>query len=636
MTKTLAFLLAVLLTAWAVAAQRPNVLLIMSDDQGYGEFSCHGNPVLRTPNLDAFARQSVRFTDFHVAPMCTPTRGQLLTGQDAFRNHAMNVSSGRSLLNPNLPTLANYFAAAGYRTALFGKWHLGDNYPYRPQDRGFQESLWFPCSLLGSVPDFWANDYFDDTYYHNGKRQQFPGYCTDLFFQRATDWIKTPSDSAEKPFFLYLPLNAPHGPHFVEPKYSQPIREAIDAAADKLPKLSEEQRANLARYLGMIANIDENFGHLLEFLDDRKLAENTIIIFLTDNGSTMGPLYYNAGMRGGKTTLWEGGHRVPCFVRWPNGNLGSPRDLDELTCVQDLLPTLLELCGISPDKFIRLDGTSLAPLLQGKEKNLPDRKLVINYSRMPVSLEGEPASIPRKLGAAVLWKKWRLLEGTQLYNLADDPIQQHDIHEQHPDITSSLRNHLDQWWLELASPSIPLTSRDGPDRSGLAVAKEGSLSPSDPSEPIARPERIIIGHPTDNPTTLSTSDWLDVFLDVQGGIRNGLPRNGTWHLIVDHPGQYNFQLRRWPAEAKLPLAEPSPEIPIHLGRHAPGKALPIHAARIEIAGQQHSQSAKPNAHSIDFTLTLPAGPCELRTTFLDDEDKELCGAYYVTVSSLTD
>ena len=168
----------------------PNVIIVMTDDQGYGDLSAHGNPILKTPNLDQLASQSIRLTDFHVAPMCTPTRGQLMSGRDALDNGAMNVSSGRAILRKTIPTMANFFAGAGYRTALFGKWHLGDNYPYRPQDRGFEETLTFPSSHMSSAPDYWNNDYFDDFYRHNGQLQQYPGYSTDVFFAEAMEWMR--------------------------------------------------------------------------------------------------------------------------------------------------------------------------------------------------------------------------------------------------------------------------------------------------------------------------------------------------------------------------------------------------------------------------------------------------------------
>ena len=214
---------------FAVGEQRPNVIIVMTDDQGYGEFACHGNPIVQSPNIDRLAAKSLRLTDFHVAPMCTPTRGQLMSGLDAFRNGAINVSSGRTLLRPELATMADVFKKAGYRTGIFGKWHLGDNYPFRPEDRGFDEAIWFPSSHINSVPDFWDNDYFDDTYIHNRQRERYQGYCTDVFFREAMAWIEG-STSPKQPFFAYIPLNSAHWPWFVPDEYRQPVRDAMQQA----------------------------------------------------------------------------------------------------------------------------------------------------------------------------------------------------------------------------------------------------------------------------------------------------------------------------------------------------------------------------------------------------------------------
>ena len=293
----------------AVSAKRPNVIVVITDDQGYGEFSVHGNPILKTPNLDRLASQSIRLTDFHVAPMCTPTRGQLMTGVDALRNGAINVSSGRTLLRRELPTMGDVFSGAGWSTGLFGKWHLGDTYPYRPQDRGFQESIWFPSSHIGSVPDQWQNDYFDDTYIHNGGRQAYSGYTTDVLFNEAMSWMHDEAD-ADRPFLCYLATAAAHQPHFVPEKYLPAVRESLRSIRAELPVIEPKIEEQLIRFLAMCVNIDENVGRLETFLTDHQLRENAVIVFLTDNGSTFGPRYFNAGMKGGKTTLWEGGHRI--------------------------------------------------------------------------------------------------------------------------------------------------------------------------------------------------------------------------------------------------------------------------------------------------------------------------------------
>ena len=440
-TTCFAILLIAVTFSQASAAQRPNVIVLMTDDQGYGDLSCHGNPVVRTPNLDRLYAESVRFTDFHVAPMCTPTRGQLMSGLDAFRNGAMNVSSGRTLLRRGLPTMANVFADSEYRTAIFGKWHLGDNYPFRPQDRGFHESVWFPSSHISAVPDYWDNDYFDDTYLHNGKRQKYVGYCTDVFFREAMQWMQDQSES-EQPFFVYLPLNAPHGPLFVPERYRPPVGERLEAAESRLPALEPSVNASLVRFLAMIENIDENIGRLESFLVEHDLRDNTLFVYLTDNGSTLGPRYYNAGMKGGKVTLWEGGHRVPLFLRWPGGEFGAPRDVPELAHVQDLLPTLIDVCGLQGPTQAHFDGVSLGGLLRGTQQSLPDRMLVVNYSRMPFGVKRPApnhAGTPRKEGAAVLWQRWRLLENTMLFDLASDPQQEHNVIDQHPDVAEKMR-----------------------------------------------------------------------------------------------------------------------------------------------------------------------------------------------------
>jgi arylsulfatase A-like enzyme len=597
-------LLTTLNSATAFSAIRPNVIVIMSDDQGYGDMSCHGNPILKTPNIDALAASSVRLTDFHVAPMCTPTRGQLLTGLDALRNRAMNVSSGRTLLDRRLPTMATFFSDAGYHTGIFGKWHVGDNYPYRPQDRGFKESLWFPSSHIGAVPDFWQNDYFDDTFIHNGQREKCEGYCTDVWFDRAKQWIRSTQETSSKPFFAYLPLNAPHGPHYVPEKYRGPIRASLNEAVQHLRSLEPARRMQLERYLAMIANIDENVGGLLKFLDDAQLSDNTILIYLTDNGSTFGPSYFNAGMRGGKTTLWEGGHRVPCFIRWPEGKLGPPRAIDELTQVQDLLPTLLELCSIELEERPNFDGFSLASLLQGKIQQFPSRMLVVNYSRMPSATDGNNiASIPSKNGAAVLWKKWRLLNGERLYDVAADPGQTTDVSDQNPNVVRTMKAHLDRWWDGL-----------GPDVIGC--------------------ERVVMGNKSENPSTLTTCEWLDLFLDQQGQVRRGLARNGVWHLEVDHSGQYKIQLRRWPAESGVPLSAPMPAKRLSDGEFASGRALPIASAELKIASTSHSKSTAPEDNEVTFAIELKQGACELQATFKDSSGNDLCGAYYVTVEAV--
>ena len=568
------------------AAAKPNVIILLTDDQGYGDLSCHGNPILKTPHLDRLHAESIRLTDFHAAPMCTPTRGQLMSGVDCLRNGAMNVSSGRVFLRRELPTMADLFAAGGYRCGQFGKWHLGDNFPYRPQDRGFHEVIYYPSSHIGSAPDFWNNHYFDDTYWHNGHREQFHGYTTDIFFDEAMKWMRVQA-ATKQPFFCYLPTAAAHGPLLVPEKYRQ-LYEGI-----AFPGVGPKQRDAVARFFGMIANIDDNLGRLEIFLTENGLRDNTILIFMTDNGGTVGVPVFNAGMKGAKISLWEGGHRVPCFIRWPGGRLRPPGDVGELTEVQDILPTLVELCAL-PTLHAHFDGASLAKLLQGEADTLPDRMLVINYSRMA-------SPVPTKEGAAVLWKHWRLLEGRELYDVKADPQQQRNVIEKHPDIAAKMRAHLDAWW--------------------------GAVEPS-----INDFGAIVLGSDAENPSQLSPSDWQDSFLDQGRQVREGLRRNGVWNVVFDCAGSYEFELRRWPRECGAALAASLPAYKHNAGEFPPGVALPIAKARLKIGSFDESCGVSGDAKRVIFTARLAAGRTQLQTWFYDAEGQEICGAYYVYVT----
>jgi len=554
---------------------KPNVIIVLTDDQGYGDLSCHGNPVLQTPHLDRLHAESIRLTDFHVAPMCTPTRGQLMTGRDCLANGAMNVSSGRTFLRRGLPTMADLFAAGGHRCGQFGKWHLGDNYPYRPHDRGFHEAIYYASSHIGSAPDFWNNDYFDDTYTHNGKRKKFSGYTTDVFFNEAMKWMRAQA-AAGQPFLCYLPTAAAHGPLFVPEEYRERYR---------------DQKPNVARFFGMIANIDENMGRLEAFLRETGLRNNTILIFMTDNGGTAGVPVFNAGMRGRKVDLWEGGHRVPCFIRWPAGKLRAPGDVTELTEVQDILPTLLDLCGLRKSQSVPFDGLSLARLLRGETDRLPERMLVVQFSRMN-------APAPQKGDAVVLWQRWRLVADKELYNLNSDFGQKVNVIEQHPDIAAKLRAHYERWWARIA-PSV----------------NEHSA--------------LVIGSDAENPSQLSPADWEDSFLDQGAQVRNGLRRNGAWNVVVDREGEYEIELRRWPREADAAIAAGLPPSKHSDGEFPAGVALPIAKARLKIADFDQSRPVAASDKVVSFTTKLKPGRRQLQTWFYDVEGREVCGAYYV-------
>ncbi len=584
------------------AANRPNVIVVMTDDQGYPELSVHGNPILKSPHLDQLHSQSLRLEDYHVSPMCTPTRGQLMTGLDAARNGAINVSSGRALLRPELPIMANFFGDAGYATGLFGKWHLGSNYPFRPEDRGFDETVWFPSSHIGSVPDIWGNDYFDDTYVNNGKLKAYTGYCTDVFFSEAIDFMRTSARSG-KPFLAYIAPNTPHGPLVAKQEDETAIQTILNQP--QFDELSQNLKRRLADYLGMVRNIDTNMGTLLRFLQNEGLRDDTILIFQTDNGSTHGPRYFNAGMRGQKTELWEGGHRVPCFISWPNGDLMEPQDIHGLTQVQDILPTLLDLCEIPREA--KFDGMSLAPILRGAATVPEDRMLVINYSRMP-NFVNYPTPFAQTLMyrdlAEVLWKRWRLLEDRELYNLETDPLQQDNVIDKHPEVVARMRARLDTWWAEV-----------GP------AANEV--------------QRVIIGSEFENPSRLTGCEWLDVFIDQQRQIRAGQEKSGYWMLEVAEDGEYEFELRRWPREIDRSITAPS--------KTGTG-ALPITQASFYLSNHHHlsisdkspygfeglTKTVEKEDTSVTFTAQLKKGPIALHTWFRGPQTT--LSAYYVYVT----
>jgi arylsulfatase len=561
----------------APSAKRPNVIVLLTDDQGYGDLSCLGNPVLKTPNMDHLHGESVRFTDFHAAPMCTPTRGQLMTGMDALHNRATSVTAGRALLQRGIPTMADAFKAGGYRTGIFGKWHLGDYYPYRPMDRGFQEAMYFRGFGMSSAPEF-DNDYFNGRYLHNGVSQRFSGYCTDFWFGEAMRWMEQ-RRRANEPFFTYLPTNAPHGPAWVAEEFSKPYQH------DGLP----------AAFFGMIANIDMNLGKLEKYLTESGLRDNTILVFMTDNGGTGGVPVFNAGMRARKTQLYEGGHRVPCFVRWPSGGLRKPADVDAPCGMQDVMPTLIDLCGLARPSASRFDGTSLAGLLKGTSSTLADRMIVVQYGQ-----------IPEKFDSCVLWNKWRLVKGKELYDLKTDPGQTKDVAGQNPAILRKMADHYDKWWA-----GIEPTLRD--------------FCP------------ISIGSEQENPVNLVSSDWQDIYADNPGHVLSGAggPQGGPWNILVERGGEYEISISRWPATDNRPLNAPRPAQKMTAGSLPAGKAFPIAAARVKIADADLTAKTKPTDTAAVFRVKLAAKTrTQLHAWFQDAEGKDLCGAYYAVVKRI--
>jgi arylsulfatase A-like enzyme len=550
----------------------PNVVLVITDDQGYGDLGCHGNQVIRTPNLDALHAQSVRLTDFHVGPTCSPTRAALMTGRYCNRTGVWHTIMGRSLLRADEVTMADVFAAGGYRTGIFGKWHLGDNYPFRPQDHGFQDVLVHGGGGVGQTPDYWGNDYFDDTYFLNGTPQKYDGYCTDVWFDGALRFIEA---NRRRPFFVYLTTNAPHGPYNVAEEYSEPYK---------------DKGVPNANFYGMITNIDDNMGRLVRKLKALGLEENTILIFMTDNGTAAGwrnGKGFNAGMRGTKGSEYDGGHRVPCFVRWPAGGLGGGRDVERLTAHIDLLPTLADLCGLKKPPGVALDGTSIAPLLKGDDSDWPDRVLVTDSQRV------EHPEKWRK--SAVMTDRWRLVNGKELYDIQADPGQGNDVAASHGQVVERLRAAYEKWWASV-------------------------------SERFDDYCRTVLGSDRQNPVCLTCHDWHGggPVPWAQGHVRNGLEANGFWTVNVERAGEYEFALRRWPREVDAPIEATIPR----------GKAIHADNARLTIGTVDVAKPISEGAREVTFRVSLKAGPAELRTWFTA-ADGSPRGAYYVYVKRLS-
>ncbi len=563
----LAICVALLLVASCAQPVPPNVILVITDDQGYGDIAAHGNPMISTPVLDRLHAQSLRLTDFHVDPTCSPTRSALLTGRYSTRTGVWHTIMGRSLMNPDEVTLAEVFRDAGYRTGMVGKWHLGDNYPLRPQDQGFEEAFYHPAGGVGQGPDYFGNDYFDDVYLRNGEPEQASGYVTDVWFDDAIAFIER---HREAPFFLYLATNAPHGPYFVEERYATPYRE--QGVSDIM-----------ARFLGMVTNIDDNMGRLVSRMDELGLSDNTILVFMTDNGSAEGWSNwrgeegtwegFNAGMRAGKGSEYDGGHRVPFLIRWPAGRLPAGTDIDALTAHIDVLPTLVELTGLSLPDGALLDGVSLAPLMYGS--NMDERTLFVHSQRVPDPIKWRKS--------AVMTERWRLVNRDELYDIEADPGQSLDLADRHPSVVDSLRSAYEGWWTSLSTVF------------GDVV-------------------RIGIGSDAENPSQLNPHDWhvthqsQSVWNHRQ--VERGMMGNGHWAVDVTRPGTYSFDLRRWP---------------VHMD-----STLEAVSARLQIDSLSFEQAVAPEDTKAIFTTELEAGPATIQSwlTLADGSER---GAYFLYV-----
>jgi arylsulfatase A-like enzyme len=492
--------------------EHPNVILVVSDDQGYGDFGFTGNSQVQTPVLDNLAKESIRFSKFYVCPVCAPTRAGLMTGRYSLRTGIRDTYNGGAMMATSEVTIAEVLKKSGYTTGIFGKWHLGDNYPMRPMDQGFDESVIHLSGGMGQPGDIttWErgdSSYFDPVLWHNGIREKYEGYCTDIFAGEALKFIET---NRNKPFFCYLAFNAPHTPLQVPVEYYNLYRNTdpsagLQRSAGNFPDMSEKDKEDAQRVYAMVTNIDDNMGRLLKKLDELNLSEHTIVIFMTDNGPQQ--RRYNAGLRGLKSSVYQGGIRVPFWIRYP-GFQNNRSDIEFPAANIDVFPTLAELCHAEIPTGRKLDGMSLVPLLSGKQPPVKNRSLFFYWTRHSPELYNNMAIQRGKYKLVANTEYNAPIHTFQLYDLDSDPGEQKNIVSEFPLVAEELRNEMDLTFSELA----------------------GSDNLSD------RP-RIEIGTLHENPVILNRND-----ADGQWGIWDQEEIFGLWRLKI-HEGKYTIRFR---------------------------------------------------------------------------------------------
>ncbi len=542
------------------ADDKPNIVLIMTDDQGYADLSIMGNPVLETPHIDSLARDGASMDTFYVSPVCSPTRASLMTGRYNYRTRLVDTWKGRSMMEPEEFTIAEALGEAGYKTGIFGKWHLGDNYPMRATDQGFQEALIHLGGGLGQPSEPRENNrrYTDPILFRNNIQVQTKGYCTDVYFDGAIDFIDQ-SVSAKKPFFTYIATNAPHSPYHDVPEALYQKYKNKDLTPVLLG--NTEDADTVARVFAMDENIDQNVGKLLAHLKAKNIEENTIVIFMVDNGPNT--RRYIGLSRGKKNEVHDGGIRSPFFMRWP-AQLKAGARSDRIAAHIDVMPTLLEAAQVSLPADHPFDGRSILPLLKGENPNWPDRSLVLQIHR-----GDQPTPLHH---IAVREQRWKLVHPTgfanermpadiplELYDMEADPGETNNLYESRPEIAKRLMQSYERWFTDVSSTR--------PDN--------------------YTPPRIILGTENETRTTLSTQD------------RRVTESGGEW--LLEFQGDHTYDVEfLW----KEPVENLTLELQIGTQRETLKINRPTDEARIQ-------------------KIAIPAGETSLSTRILKGNPKHV-------------
>ena len=392
------------------AARQPNVVIFLTDDQGWGDLSIHGNKNLATPNVDSLARDGATFENFYVCAVCAPTRAEFLTGRYHPRTGVSGVSRGEGRLNPDETTIADVFKAAGYTTGAFGKWHNGTQSPYHPNDRGFDE-------YYGFTSGHWGH-YFSPPLDHNGKKVRGKGYVVDDFTDRALKFIESNKD---KPFFCYVPYNTPHSPMMIDDRFYDKFKGVDPGMRHRDPEREDVMMTRAA--LAMCENIDWNVGRILRKLDQLKLRDDTLVMYFCDNGPNS--YRWNGGMKGRKSSVDEGGLRSPLFIRWP-ARIAAGTRVSQVSGAIDLLPSVAALAGVRAKTAKPMDGRSFAPLLEGDSSVWKPRDLFSVWSRK----------------SSVRTERFRMDQAGKLYDIANDRGQRVDVASKHPKVAARLKRAL--------------------------------------------------------------------------------------------------------------------------------------------------------------------------------------------------